>query len=441
MSDAESLDKLNLDRIEVIWKKVEDGNVDALDDIFQSERVNNQIEEKKILLNSFDMDQILINIPFSNNIYARICPMCINEDNILQYKTLIERGALIPVLIAPYRLYENPVVIVTEVHDHINVYEYQIYRDLMVRANSNGGICPHCVGKREKKIFSLLKKNPEIPINKEGIERAVRNLVPYVAPDFSLIDDLSDALSKKNYLVAQQIIELTSTVSDIRSAQAFEAPMLINADEMEKVPRGISDSIDTAIYSAKRAKRQISEGLGLSIPFDLPLESYIEIASDFRPKIEDITSKISLGDDNRTLEQAQLSKQIIDLNSEIERVKNSNRYIILEAGVEFYQKNNIILNAALSAAAVGLIQRVGWEGCVAGATSAVATGARKMGALKGGPAVERLGRRIQNEIQPAIDNLVAKYVGASDVAIRVLSMKKRLNTPKKQPRIKAMPKN
>lgn len=408
-------------------KRFFDGERGSLADFFVSERVDAEIAEPKVLLGSFNKDEILTNIPFSSRVYVQVCPKCVTKKNLSKYKILVERSAIVPVLIAPYRAYPEDVFDISIAHDHVSRYEFYSYRSIMIGSLHHGGLCSHCAQRFEDDIVVQLSKDTAFSLKGRDIKRVMMNLAPFVRPDFQLLENLRDAVANHDALQAVEIVEISETISQIRSAEALDAPLILNADKYRLLPTGVSESFDLAAATAEAARHQIAEGVGLTIPLNIPLETYLEVASEYRPKICEITDKIGRGDTSRSVDGLRVQREIMKLNGEIERVKSSPENILLEAGIEFYQDNSLAINAVLTASAMSLVHGAGWLGCVAGgATSAAASGLRKIGKLKAGPSVEKFYRLVERQVQPAVDALVSKYVGASQTSVRIMSLQRSL---------------
>jgi hypothetical protein len=261
-------------------------------------------------------------------------------------------------------------------------------------------------------------------IPKKGLPTILQNLNPYVEPDFQLLDDYYDALKRRDEQASREIVELSWTVRNMRSAQVFRSPLILNGDHHLGLPNGYNEALDAASNSAAAMHKRLADGLGLQLPSGISLEAYIEISSDFRPRIRNLMGKISTTTD-LTLESAMLNREIMRLNDEVGRVQHSGRFVALSACVDFYKKNQTLVNATLVAGALGLAN--GIAGCAAGAATAVAGVAKQKGLVVGGPAIERMERKISNVIRPHLDNLVAKYLGASEMAVSVVALKQDLS--------------
>jgi hypothetical protein len=152
-------DKIHLERVDELISS-QDENA-ALDDLFISDRVKETIWEEKIFLPSLNLDEIVALAPFSENIYVLICPVCATSIDFDKLKILIEKRVILPVLSARYDRYAEPQVDFIYTHDHLSVYEYNVFRQSQIISESNGkAVCPHCAGKRAKGVERLLNEDP-----------------------------------------------------------------------------------------------------------------------------------------------------------------------------------------------------------------------------------------------------------------------------------------
>lgn len=167
-----------------------------------------------------------------------------------------------------------------------------------------------------------------------------------------------------------------------------------------------------------------ASGLGIRIPTDIPIETYIEIAKDYQPRISSTIRSISATQNDKS-SLIDLSKNISSINREIDRVKGLRRFAVLEACAGFYRKNTLLIGGALLAAAMGFT--TGLLGCAA--TGAVAAGrqlAKNKKWLPDNSSIQRLGRIVARDVQPYTDVLLKGYLGSTSPAIGVLSLQKRI---------------
>jgi hypothetical protein len=215
-------------------------------------------------------------------------------------------------------------------------------------------------------------------------------------------------------------------ISQIRTSEALNSPVLLEDSDLAKLPENISNAGNKARGEAAKINQMVAEGLGISIPTDMPLESYIELVKDYQPQISKAIRAV-LGPAGSQASIADAAKSITSINAEIERIKNLRRYAVLEAGISFYQNNATLVNGTLLAGALGLTGSL--MGCLATGGAALGTKiAKSKGWLKGTEATERMRSIIARDLQPAVDLVLKPYFGASAPAISVLSLQKRMNS-------------
>ena len=431
MVDKNELDSRNGDRVNAALARFQSGDDGAMSDLILSERVYNDLDGENIILPSFNVDAIKSYLPYSDSIYVLVCSRCIRPDNFDEYKKLIESSSIVPVLGGSYATYDDSVVDVTYSHNHVGRQEYLALRRLFAGSEDQARVCGHCVNERANSLKARLAARKLKGFPERSINTLMANLHPYIKTDFDLLDQLEQAILSQDADSANSIMEMGWILSQMRSASIFNSPIVVSGSSYQQLPQGYSDHVDETRNHAVRVQKAIGEGVGLQIPDGLSLEKYIEIASDFRPRIQAFAKQLE-GSSEPEKWQASLDKEIITLNQEAVRLSKSARYIALAAVVEFYRSNQIKLNTALVAASMSLGATA--LGCgaatIAGAaggafvTSAAAGVAGSRGWVSTGPAIERAVRTLGNTLQPHIDNLIAKYVGSSPMAVSVLSLKK-----------------
>jgi hypothetical protein len=105
-------------------------------------------------------------------------------------------------------------------------------------------------------------------------------------------------------------------------------------------------------------------------------------------------------------------KTINNINRDIERVSNTRRKMILDSLVAFAHRNPALTLSAVIAAALGLSGHM--LGCTASPTiGAAADIGKRFLKIEAGEKTRRLMRKVQRDLQPMIDNIVAPYVGTT----------------------------
>jgi hypothetical protein len=150
----------------------------------------------------------------------------------------------------------------------------------------------------------------------------------------------------------KQLSRMSYVISQIRIGEAFNSPVLLEDSDLSRLPKDISVGGNEARAQAAKINKMVADGLGISIPTNIRLESYIELVKDYQPRISNAIRAV-LGSENTQASITDASRNIIAINSEIERIKNLRRYTILEAGISFYKNNSTLVNGTLLAGALG----------------------------------------------------------------------------------------
>ena len=182
------------------------------------------------------------------------------------------------------------------------------------------------------------------------LDRLIHNIRPFLNPDYELLKDFHDVSSKYDIEGANQLVDMSEAINSFRTAQAFNATLLINEHDFSRIPDGVTDESDRARIFSLKLSSLVSEGLGLKIPTDIDIDQYIEILQDFRPKLMSINkSIIESAKVDGDLFLPKLLNTIAKFNAEIERVKGLKRYMLYEAGVELVLNNKALVTSAFVA--------------------------------------------------------------------------------------------
>lgn len=345
-----NLDKIQEDRINNLAKKWDNEDAISLDEIFISERVFDTLGNDKTIVQSFLLPTILSILPFTPLVYVEICPFCINKENYIQFTSLVRTGQIVPFLIAPYSRYPDQVLDAVRGYDHVSCYEFSFYKHVELTSSSDSGLCPHCIDKFKNEIEDLVKGRRGARKFRRHLDRLIHNIRPFLNPDYELLKDFHDVSSKYDIEGANQLVDMSEAINSFRTAQAFNATLLINEHDFSRIPDGVTDESDRARIFSLKLSSLVSEGLGLKIPTDIDIDQYIEILQDFRPKLMSINkSIIESAKVDGDLFLPKLLNTIAKFNAEIERVKGLKRYMLYEAGVELVLNNKALVTSAFVA--------------------------------------------------------------------------------------------
>jgi len=421
-----SIDKIHENRIDKLWNAWnEEGGIE-ISDVFISDRVLTLIDEQKIVLESFDINKILSIIPFSTTVFVLICPACINRDNFEIFHGLVTAGLIIPVFQARYKYYPKEVVDSVATKPHISVYEFDLFRTAMLHSQNSAAICSHCVKEREAKLEAIVRGKRHAPLFRHHLETIIRNIRPFIDPDFEILDELEESFLSRSIDHSQQLVDTSFSIQTIRNAQALYAPLLLTDDKLDYFDRYEVSELEELRRVGLELREFIAQGLGLKVPTTMPIDDYVSLVNDIRPHMLSITSKmLQSNQSNDEVSLKTVLNEIEAINREVERIIRSKRYLFLEAAISTISNNKELLASALIAAALGLGgSLLGCAGSTLGGIGAHI--ARKKGKLQGSVAVKRFGQAIHRDLQPTIRKVVAAYVGATEVPLQVIAVRERI---------------
>ncbi|WP_141018297.1 hypothetical protein [Azoarcus sp. DD4] len=347
------IDKIQEKRVDKLWKSWhDDGNLE-ISDVFLSAQVLELVDEQKIAFESFNVEQILSVIPFSNTVFVLICPACIDSDNFEVFEGLVNAGLIVPVFQARYRYYPPEVVQAVATKPHISVYEFEIFRTAILHSRSEAAVCSHCVEEREVQLDRLIRGKRNAPQFRDHLETVVRNIRPFVDPDFEILDELEESFSSRSLDRAQQIADTSFGIQTLRNAQALNAPLLLTDEKLDHLNRYELEELEELRRVGLELRELISHGLGLKVPTTMPIGDYVGLVRDIRPHMLSITTKMLESGRSSTNEISlrDVFNGIEDVNREVERILRSKRYLFMEAAVSTVSNNKELLASALVAAA------------------------------------------------------------------------------------------
>ena len=423
------IDKVQENRIDNMWKSwSEDGSI-VISDVFLSDEVVTQIDEQKVVLESFNVERILSLIPFSNTVFVLVCPDCVDNENFAIFQGLVNSGLIIPVFQERYGYYPPEVVQAIITKPHISVYEFSLFRTGILDSQGSEVVCSHCIDERRAKIESLVRGKRNAPIFRDHLETVVKNIQPYLVPDFDILDEIEDCFRDRDLDRVSQVVDTSYQIRTIRNAQALQAPLLLTDERIDQIVKYQLDDLNELRRVGLELRELIADGLGLIVPTTMPISDYTSLVKEIRPHMLSIMSAMlrhgQHGESEVSLKE--VFNGIGDVNREIERILKSKRYLFLEAAVSTVSSNKELLASAFIAAALGLGGSL--IGCAGAATGGVATHIlKKKGKLQGSVAIRRLGQAIHRDLQPTLRKVVAAYVGANEVPLQVIAVRNRLSS-------------
>lgn len=259
----------------------------------------------------------------------------------------------------------------------------------------------------------------------------MQNLEPFFAPDYEILDEVQAAVAEKDTHSLGQLEEMSLFLKRLRAAQIWYSSMPVSATDIIDLPVKYVSDVGDARLVAGSLREFVSDGLGIKIPTNIPIEKYAELVREFQPAICKALSELLSGSERQPSDFSAVAKQISRVNAEIDRMKNLKRYMLLESVVETCANNKGLVAAGIITGALGLGGSL-W-GCVGAAGAGVAgKAARKFGVLdgrvklSGAKHLKKLGGAIHREIQPAIDRLLAVYLSSDVPSVSVLEIRRRL---------------
>jgi hypothetical protein len=425
------LDKVQAQRIDDFWDKYKKNSSWSESDIFLSDGVLDTLHSEKALVAHYHPAKILSLLPFTPTVYVELCKNCFSSFTDTDFKVfsaLVRKRAIIPVLLNSYSEFPDPITDLVKVRDHISGYEYRTYRWLSLFKRAEGAaVCIHCAKRRENDIRRLVKRRSNFQAYDLITTRVFANLYPFVNDDFQLINLLYDLSKRRDIQGVARLEDLSFAIHEIRSTQAFHAQFVIDSETLDNIPEELSPEDKTHIDFSANVKKQIGDGFGLRIPMGSSVEQYIEIAQAFQPRISSIVGAVlaSGSNTNKQIAMERIIKKQMEMNAEVDRIAGLKRYLVLETAIDFFSKNKALAATTLIAGALGLI--TGVTGCATGAAGAVlANVAKKRGWIKESQTSNKMIRTIKNDVQPYIDNLIAKYTRSYVPAVSILTLRKDL---------------
>lgn len=421
----DQMDASEKDRIDGIYKRLSDKDLDCLDSLFRSDRVHNEAWEEKVVLPSFSMENIFSTLPFTPSLYACICPACITESNFDAFSEFVSRGLLIPVFQAPYNLYPDEVISFSSKYDHISVYEYQAFRYFNMPSEAAMNLCSCCSAKMFDNMFASINSKRNRDAYLRSIDVIQGNAYPFLKFDRFLIESAQSACANNKLSQVKRLSNLSWAVNNIKTSIAFNSPLMIDPADINHIPSEICNKVDTAKSLMHELRSETAKSLGLLFSPQIPIGAYAELMQDYRPLICNLVRDVTSNIENPSYEN--LFRSVANLNREVVSIKNSTRYAFYKASLSFAANNaNLITAAALGTILSPLSS---WLGCGAAGALTIKHLKNKNFSKKPShdPATDRLKKAIVRDAQPYTDSLLNFYFRSNTQAIRIISIQEKIS--------------
>jgi len=278
---------------------------------------------------------------------------------------------------------------------------------------------------RQKKLIEKVKLSDKALIH--FVDRFFRDLSPFTPAHEGLIRLVGEVLEQGNEDRLFELCGLSSTIRELRTAQAYDGTLSLGLDELGKVPEELVRSHDLFSGQSPAMRALLAEELGLLIPTNMPSDVYLDIVLAHRDRLRSII--------DQTLTEAGHGKKpsiggviecIGNINEEVLRLSQSRRFTAYRAAVSFAADHKAILSATLVAGLFGL------NGSLMGCLSSLVGGAGMRLASKKfplkitNPDVKALIDMLRKDLQPVFRGLLARYLGTNKLALEIWQMRQEL---------------
>jgi hypothetical protein len=393
---------------------------------FTSGKIRATLREQKVFVPSFDEVRIRMSLPFNRHLYVLICPKCdcVNDTKLIA--PYVDRAAFTPVLIGDYASYPETFVRCVTRIPHIAAEEFHFYRHYSLLGRSEDGVvCGHCVELRQKKMIEKLKLSDKFTIRL--IERFFQDLSPWSPPDEGLIRIVGEALENGDEQRLLELCRLSSTIRELRTAQAYDGRVSLGLDDLEKVPEELVRNHDLLSGQSPAMRELLAEELGLLIPSNMPADVYLDIVLAHRDRLQSVIGKtLTEAGHGRKPSIGGVVDCIGSINEEVLRLSQSRRFKAYRAAVSFAADHKAILSATLVAGLFGV------NGSLLGCLSSLAGGAGMRLATKKfplkitNPEVRAFMDMLRKDLQPVFRGLLARSLGTNKLALEVWQMRQEL---------------
>lgn len=408
------------ERLDPFIEKYNSGGSVRIADIFSKEVVV-ALGRSSTFLSGADSSRIMTSIPFYETVFVGICYKCAETRNINPIRPLLQSGPVVPVLLNSYSSYPEAFLREVVRYPHMGRKEFSFYRDTTIMAASAQKICGHCAQQKLKDLLNDPAAGHRVV--KEWARRFFSYLVPFVAPDFTLVDQFCNAVKQRNFDQVWQLMTLAMTINSIRTAQALGSAQAVPLDGLIDLPT--DGNIEPLLngVSIDALKKVAADELGLIIPKSLSPDQYLEIILPFQKRLCRLVGEIiKVG---QKTPYAKVIETVQTINYELRKMAGSKRFLAYRAIAGFAAGNSALIGGLLVGGALGMGGHL--AGC--GATVVTAIGSKlikKWKPVRDNRALKQLGRSVRASLQPAVAKVLSAYLGISTRAVEVWQLRQEM---------------
>lgn len=430
----EELDKSEHLRVSKrIQEAVKKGEMNAKS-FFKSEAVSRTLEQKNQAILSGFQAEILPNIvPFSKCVFVEVCPDCGCTRNPELIKPYLDRQFVIPILGATYVAYPKHFIDLMLGYPHISCHEFYNYRNLaLIQQKGIKRLTPDKVDNYFKKSRSLAKHFSSDRGLRKWAQKTIRgqifvNLEPFLYPDYEVLSMLVTALQKKDENEFDRIRVLTHIIREFRSAQVFPVVPQIEIEHLETLELIEHRPNMQADYDLVEIRDLVMKGLRLSYDTSLPLETYLDVVTDRKHKIQRIVDDIiQKASTEKEILLSSLQREVERVNQEVETLKSSKRRVIIDLVTNFALQNKSIVSGFVIGAGLG-IGGLGLIGCGTGVLSGLLAKAVSKTAKVSWPKEKNeLTRKLSTVLEPHYEKFLAEALSKDLRVVQIWQLRKRI---------------
>ncbi len=408
-------------RIKEISKSLHSKNEFYIEDIISNTTVATKFENQKLIISHFDREKILLSYPFNNEIYVTFCRNCLSWTNMKELKLLLEYHAFVPVLTSPYNNYPEAFQNLIIQYPHISVYEFSLLRSMILFSISDKGICPHCIERMKKEY----KQITNIPIRgyKRMIDDLFTNLDPYIEPDYELLYEFGKSVNTNDEHSLKQIIDLSLSVWDARTAQALNGRLLFHSSSLSSTLKRTSKIIsEKKVNEEVLIQSALAQNIRIEIPENSDISKYFKCIDPYRAELSDIVDSIIIDSNNAKDGQIlKLNNSLSIINEQVKQLSRNKKYLTYQAILGFTRTNKLLIGSVLVASVFGLV-----PGCGALAATIATKLVKKYGNMQMPEEALPLLVELKHVIRPQLNKLIAKYTGVDYRAMQLFEINKSL---------------
>lgn len=330
---SERIDREEKERVKELVKVLKSEGRIETSEIFQSATIPKILNERPLsFVPGFQKSDatLLTNSALFSKILVTLCPDCSCNLDPQQLRPYLERGIVLPLLMAPLAKYDQKLADLVLQYPYVGCRIFRFIRinRILHLEGTYAALCPHCFFKERDKILRKVRSRM-IPSSAKRTKKELDghvfpSLYPAMELEFHILQEIHDALDRDDSKMLDLLINRCDTVFTLRSSQIFDAVPNVDAaniTNVETISKNIGVTSNIGLAQEMQKKEWTLQELALDYSPTMPVEEYLDIVLPRKKKITSLVDTIISNKEGKHKELSEIKDELWRINQEMSESK------------------------------------------------------------------------------------------------------------------------